>query len=427
MFALLVVFVIGKMALLAITMHYPEGARLVDSQGYIAAARSLIENGRYDEAKWPPGYPLFIAIVSGWSDPSYVRIVFTQLALTSVAALMLVPIGARIGYRQAGLFAGWMYALSPNASLWALTVMTETLYSVLLLAALWVWLIASEDLRRTDFLAVGILLGLGAMVRNIGLTIIPIWIILSFLFISKKRNRSVSFQAAIWIALGSSLLIVPWSIRNLVVNGNFVLTVETTSTFFAFNIARILAKVEGISRTQAAAIFTETENPFGLTLNLLREYPVLFIRMQLEGVLRSTFGVSTGAWGRLFGYPLELQGSLNLFSNFVSGQFDQLLARLGELLNSRESLILLCITILGLAHTLLSYVFGMGIFTSRNSARSSLLLVIVTIACLIIIPGAGGQSRFRIPLEPYIAILAGVGLNDILTWRIRSTVRGEED
>jgi hypothetical protein len=212
-----------------------------------------------------------------------------------------------------------------------------------------------------------------------------------------------------------------------VVNGNFALTIETTRTFFAFNIARVLAEVEGISRTRAAAIFSETANPFGLTFDLFREYPFVFIRTQFEGMLRSTFGVATGAWGRLFAYPLELQGSLDIFSNLVSGHYTQLMARLGELVNSRDSLTLLCITILGLAHTLLSYIFGIGIFTSRNPARSSLLLIIVTIACLIIIPGAGGQSRFRIPLEPYIAILAGVGLNDILIWRKRTSVPGEED
>lgn len=426
-FALLILFVVCKLALVMVTINYPEGAKLGDSRGYLAAARSLTQDLSYDEPKWPPGYPLFIAIISGWTEPGFVLTVFAQLALTSITALMLVPIGEQIATRRSGLIAGWLYALSPNASLWALTIMTETLYSTVLVATLWVWLRANEGQGRTGFLAVGLLLGLGAMIRNIGLPIIPIWIFFSLIYFAHQTNFLKGIQAAVWITLGALLLILPWSIRNLVVNGNFALTVETTRTFLAFNIARVLAEVEGISRTQAAGILSSTENPIALTIRLFRDYPVVFIRVQLEGVLRSTFGAGTGAWGRIFAYPLDLQGSLNLFGNITTGQFNAFIARLEELLSSKESLILLCITILGLAHILLSYLFGMGVFISRNSVRSISLLIILTTACLLIVPGAGGQARFRIPVEPYIAILAGVGLNDILVWRTATKARDEVD
>jgi len=35
------------------------------------------------------------------------------------------------------------------------------------------------------------------------------------------------------------------------------------------------------------------------------------------------------------------------------------------------------------------------------------IVVVVTVACIILIPGAAGQARFRVSVEPLLALLAG--------------------
>jgi ABC-type branched-subunit amino acid transport system permease subunit len=122
------------------------------------------------------------------------------------------------------------------------------------------------------------------------------------------------------------------------------------------------------------------------------------------------FGVATGAWARVLAYPLELQGSLNLLSNLLSSNFSVVVERLRDLIQSRETMILLVLTLVGFTHTLMLYVLGLAALRCRGDCRSILLLLVVTGAYLLVIPGAGGQARFRIPIEPILAVFAGVGV-----------------
>jgi 4-amino-4-deoxy-L-arabinose transferase-like glycosyltransferase len=129
-----------RLGLVVLPLRNPEGGILVDSVKYIALSSSLVTTGRYAESTdqdtiWPPGYPLFVAAASGWSDPSPTGVALAQLGLTCVTGVLVVALTSRLASSEAGQTAGWLYALSPAAALWALTVMSETLFAALLVAS----------------------------------------------------------------------------------------------------------------------------------------------------------------------------------------------------------------------------------------------------------------------------------------------------
>lgn len=402
-------FLLFRMSLVFITLRFPEGAALVDSRAYMAFASTIIQGATYTDLNSPPGYPFFIALASGWSTPSFVWTVFWQLLLSSTAALLLVPIGEKVCNKRAGLLAGWLYALSPNAGLWALTVMSETVFAILLVVSLWMWLLAKDGSNLLKYTLLGLVLGSGAMIRNIGLLLIPVWIILNVLRDVSRKRYLQAVKTSMTIATGSAILLIAWGVHNKAVHGEFMVTEEHSRTFYVFNVATVLAAVEDMTRDQAAAIMSTSADPLGITLDLLSEHPIIFAREQGKGVLRSLFGVSSGAWARAFGYPLEMQGSFQLLGELVSGNLGRVGERVRTLTESSETTTLLILSILGLGHTTLQYGLSIGVFAGRKMDPWTLLILIFTILLLILSPGSVGQARFRVPVEPFLALLAAVG------------------
>lgn len=422
-FVALVVFLILRFALITVTLQFPEGARLIDSGAYMSLAAELIETGSYASPNWPPGYPVFIALVSGWREPSFVSVIFAQLLVSSLTALMLVAVGRRLAGKPAGLIAGWLYALSLNASLWSLTVMTETIFAAGLVISLWLWMRAVDDWGPAAFFASGFFLGLATMFRNIGLLIFPLWVFLSFWFYLRRRSFAEGFKAGMALLLGVLVLVVPWMTRNYLVRGEFTFTEQSADTFYAFNIARVLAAVEGTSRGEAAVQISQLPDPFSFTVDLLSDHPRIFLQEQAEGILRSMFGVSTGAWARVFGFPLETQGSLNIFGSFISGKLDEAYRQATALARSPDTAILLMLTILGILHSVTMYVMSLGLLLDGQQNWMALSLVIGTVMILLLTPGAVGQARFRIPAEPFLALCAGAGWVGLRSWHLSRSSR----
>jgi hypothetical protein len=294
--------------------------------------------------------------------------------------------------------------------------MSETLYAFLLVAVLWFWLRVKDSDSLFRYFLLGFLLGCGAMVRNIGLIVIPLWVIVTFIHKLRKMSCWKVFKATLSLVIGSSILLAFWATHNFRVHGEFIVTEEHSRTFYVFNVATVLAEVENISRDEAAVEISKAGDPFGITLRLLREHPLIFVQEQGKGILRTMLGVSSGAWARAFGYPIELQGSFQLSKIVLTGDVVQAKQRIESLLGDRRTAILLGLSIVALVQTILLYILGLGNFFVKRVDAWIYVLLITTVALLVISPGSIGQARFRIPAEPYLALLAGVGWVKFRAW-----------
>ena len=173
-------FLILKLCLATITMQFPLGAVTPDSVEYLALAHSLRETGQYqsvasgiDDLVRTPGYSAFIAILLPDNDTSnYARVTIVQLALSGITTLLIYSIAYMLGNPNAGMFAAWIHALSLNSILWSLTLMSETLFSLLLVIALIFSLFFIQERNLWSLFFSGVVLGLATLTRPIGLFII---------------------------------------------------------------------------------------------------------------------------------------------------------------------------------------------------------------------------------------------------------------
>jgi 4-amino-4-deoxy-L-arabinose transferase-like glycosyltransferase len=415
-FYLLAVLVCVRMVLAAVVVAHPEGGVIIDSGGYMALARLLIYDGNYLEPSgqdliWPPGYPLLIAMASLWQEPNPVAIAVLQLGMTGVLTLCLVWLGTKAAGQTAGLAAGWLYALSPNAAFWSMTVMSETFFSALLVLGVAACMSVIQGRRRTAALAAGLTLGAACLVRPAGTLLMVIWAGLLFCLLRRQQGGRSAAALALLLLSGGLAVIVPWMIRNQVARGEFVFSDVAARTFYGFNVASVLAEARGIDRNDAVQEIGAGGDKWGDAIRVLAAYPDVFVVQQLEGILRSVVGVESGVWARQLGLGREFQGSFGVLSALRAGQPGVAFSRLQQQLKAPETAPLAFLFLLGAAYTVgLWVLFGIALLRGRHwppIAAQLAIVVVVTLAYIVLIPGAAGQARFRVSVEPLLALVAG--------------------
>jgi len=416
------VLLLLRLGVIIIAQAFPEGGVIVDSRAYLELASGLKQAdwagvNRID-IHWTPGYPVFLLLAEGLTGTTLVGPGLLQLILTGAAAIALWSIGARLGDARAGMAAAWLYALSPSAALWSLTIMSESLFAFLLVAALAVWVFALTGGAPIHGLFAGMLLAAAALVRPIGLPLVILWAGLGLTARSSSdKPGSNRLRTGLFVA-GALVLLAPWVIRNWSVTGKPALAEVAGDTLVRFNLAYVVAEAEGISRDEAASRLAATVVSWDDGLAIVRRYPVIFLRQQWQGIRRSLTGVESGVWARQFGYDLERQGSLEVLSILLAGEPQRALDRLRALLDDPETALLTSLVILAVVYTVALYFLALAglvsVLRRDGIVRATYVVVSLSILLLVVVPGAAGQARFRIPVEPFLALLAGAGCSALI-------------
>ena len=411
------------MGVWAISLRFPEGGVIVDSRAYLEMASSLQRGGWPGLAQaglhWTPGYPVFLLLSESLTGTTLVGVGFVQLFLTGCACLALWWVGARLGSQTVGLAAAVLYATSPSTALWSLTIMSETLFAFLLVTALAAWIAASTGSRPIWGLVAGLGLGAASLVRPIGLPLVPLWAGLGLVAVSRASGRSASYLRVAFLVVGSIALVAPWVLRNWNTTGRLTFADVPRDTFVRFNLAYVVAEAEGISRDEAASRLSATVDSWDDALDIVERNPGIFLRQQMNGIRRSLIGVESGVWARQLGYDIERQGSFEILPAILAASPVEALGRLRTLLDDRETVWLTSLMLLAVAHMGVLYILGgaglVSVLRKPSLRRADWVLVALSAVFLLVVPGAAGQARFRIPAEPFLALLGGAGLNALIS------------
>jgi 4-amino-4-deoxy-L-arabinose transferase-like glycosyltransferase len=174
----------------------------------------------------PPGYPLFLALVHRIFGESLRTLTTVQAlldALTCIACAIVATLIPRRGRdTRAGVVALWLAAVSAPMIAASATALTETLSGFLtILALLALALVIDPESEGTPLrfptpglLAVGVLIGLGMLVRSEAGLLLPAAFVGLFLRFRRTWTwRRLSLAAALTI-LGMALPVTPWLARN---------------------------------------------------------------------------------------------------------------------------------------------------------------------------------------------------------------------
>ncbi len=167
-------------------------------------------------AQWPPAYSTILAGIY-WVfgiEPLWGEIFNAIVGALTVVLLMLLI--ERVVDRRAAIVGGVMLAVLPGPILWTDVLVTETLYTamfVLLFLVLahasptWPWLVA-----------IGAVIGLGALVRGEALT----WGLLPIVLFWRELPRLELAKRIAGVAAVVIVILMPWTIRNAIVMDAFV-------------------------------------------------------------------------------------------------------------------------------------------------------------------------------------------------------------
>ena len=168
-----------------------------------------------------PFYPFFIATLYAvfGRDPSVVRI--AQAVVSSLICLSMYGIGKQLFDARVGLLAAFAYAIYPPAISMPSLLVTETLFTFLLMTAVLLLVVEVKHGRARFLLIGGVLLGCATLTRPIAL-FFPVFA--SAVVYLKKRRRAL--RDMLLLIAGFAIVVLPWLVRNYLVFGLVMLQVD---------------------------------------------------------------------------------------------------------------------------------------------------------------------------------------------------------
>ena len=181
---------------------------------------------------WPPAYEAFLASIFGVAGPSPAAARGVQVLISTATIALVYGLARRAGGDRAGRIAAILCALQPSLAAYAHYIYSETLFTALLAAAALAYHRRPEGPGAGDRVLSGVLFGLAALTRSVALYFLPVWI--GWLAL---RRRWVELRYVAGVLAVALATIAPWTLRNALVLGDFV-PIDTTAgrtAWWAYN------------------------------------------------------------------------------------------------------------------------------------------------------------------------------------------------
>lgn len=188
-----------------------------DAASYRRTAVLLLEEGVYSisaqapyepTAYRPPGYSAFQAVIASMSR-SFLALQVVQIALSLLAVVLLARVARSIDARMEKVVL-WLGALNPFDAVYSGAGLSECVTTFVFVAVI----VAASSLRGgRRLIALGALLGVLCLLRDIYLALIPFGVGVYVLFAQRSpwRRRVWDGLAVAGVAF---LVVAPWTIRN---------------------------------------------------------------------------------------------------------------------------------------------------------------------------------------------------------------------
>lgn len=229
---ILIAFAVRLLAAIYWDVSYAHGGFVYgDSDGYWSLAQKIASGQPYEyygrQIFRMPGYPLFLAAIQtifGTNVPIlYGRIAGAVLGTFCVWQTWIAA--KLIKGEKAGLTAAAIAAVYPEFVLISPMILSETLFSVFLLAQMYFWIRCFISARWQDALWMGLFAGLATLVK-------PGWILFTpgalaaiglYRLWTMTASRKLFLQGVASIAV-MLLVLTPWAYRNERISGRWIFT-----------------------------------------------------------------------------------------------------------------------------------------------------------------------------------------------------------
>jgi 4-amino-4-deoxy-L-arabinose transferase-like glycosyltransferase len=222
---LMAALIIGLLIRLAILWQTSDlSTKIIDEQQYSQIARSIVAGHGFAWGEGaptsirPPLYPGMLAAiwrVAGSENLQAVRAIQILLALATTA--LVYVLGARIYDARVGRLAAAVCWLYPSFIFFNFLILTETLFTLLLVAFVLVTVLLVQTPRAWLAVGCGVSLGFATLTRSILWPLPLVLCPLLAMLIRAPLARRLALPCL--VAIGYTLIVAPWAIRNTRLQG----------------------------------------------------------------------------------------------------------------------------------------------------------------------------------------------------------------
>jgi len=414
-------------------------AACYDALAYDQIARNLLDGHGFSKSPLPPyelnstitpGYPFFVAGVYAVFGRLPVVVVLIQILLNLVVLGVLYRFVRERFSAKAALWMGVFFTADLNMALFCAQLTSETLFTLLLLGALMLILKSVETGRLRLSVGAGALLGAATLVRPIALYFtLPV---LLFILVSHRRRHPVRLTRKLlqWgVIIGLQVaFIVPWVVRNRLAFGETFYTTVSDVNMLRYHAAPLKAALEHKPRMQAqeeleeAALEGESWSNEARYFRLLGSEAKRYVLRHPLPYLASL--VMGGVVSLVYPLPMRETGvyfrgeeALPELSVAQSAMLETLKGRIVPALRTawRERLryygaAVFALFLVYAAFHLLKLGCGLRAYILRGLRDPLMLLFLLTGMYFMGLLGFGVSPRMRVPVEPLLVSLAGIGI-----------------
>jgi 4-amino-4-deoxy-L-arabinose transferase-like glycosyltransferase len=407
---------------LPIAYQHPERILSNDSPSYIQPAEWLVADGSYTypELLRTPIYPMFIALVLKTLGGSIVNIILVQTFLSTFNVLLTYFIARKYFSSLIAITASLLLAIGLESITSQFFILTETLFTTLFLGVVYCLIEYTQTLRKNWLISAAILMGLSILCRPIAL-FFPAIILVLLAFLHTKERRNLLVSCGIFLVVVSAVL-TPWYLRSYIIAGKPILSTINSINLLFYNAASLDADITSRSLEQQQEIYNERVQEILEEMNvsgteyhlstiysemakkIILEHPVQYLLVHLKYDVRNFLPGMAGALeilapldegGRDGAEILKKEGLNSVLSIYFGDKWANLF------------ILAPFIIILGIVY----FADLIGIIVLINQRKWFILgMLLLPIAYYLLIPGAPSNSRFRVPVMPYMSILAGIGI-----------------
>ncbi len=321
-----------------------------------------------------PGYPLFLA-----GCGASVRVARVAQSLVDIStALAAYLIARRLGQGRWALMAAGLVALNPFLIYFSSLLLTETVFTAILAWAVYLLL----ERRMLGGVA---LLAIGVMVRPSGL-LLPVVMAAGAAWSAGRPTWRVAGWAAVG-GLATVLVLLPWAMRNQRVLGQWIWT-TTNGGITAW---------DGLQPGATGA----SDQRFVKAMPELRLMGELERDGYFRGLVRQSIQREPGR-AVLLGIPKILRTWSPVPLSDTFGRPAYVVAGAGY------AIPVLILAVAG---------FFMGLRSSPVRRRQMVLLLLPLVLLTLMHALSVGSLRYRMPLEPLLAVAAAVGASGLVSQR----------
>ncbi len=396
---------------------------LADSYAYNLLGVNIAQHGYYTPnggepgLSRAPGYPVYLAAVYKLFGVKPAIALFLQIVLSGLIPIFLYMNTELLFSKRVARIASVLSIVEPVSIIYANMLLSETLFVVFLLLSTYFFIKSLKNKNTTALLMSAITAGIGAYFRPV---ILYLPLAYAFMYISVSW---LSFKDRIKYALGivliTGLTVLPWITRNYIVDRYKGFCSIQDINLYYWRAAGVISDMEHLPLREVQDRLKQAV-PSGLSLaneyqflrdkavSVIIRHPYSYLKVMLKGSINMLLSPERYAVFKLADIKPRFLGIM--WQGHSIHQALNMLMSDPVIVSSVVMYQLLFTIIIGLLIAI-----GMLIIAGEGFIKELLIMLFIIAYFVAVSAGPEAEPRFRLPVLPYMLIIAAFALSSLFT------------